>query len=141
MVHLGLGGEESGQEQVGEGGAPGGVLPSDVEEQVRLLRAGNQKAQQSLVMSADTQLSIADIRKMAEMQGVVGEQIKVFQDMIPALSPASVESQQQPQARPVSVTFPEQMSDTVFNSLDPEEPDQTSELARSEAEYIELLAI
>ena len=76
MVYLGQGGVESGHEHGGEGGASGGGLPSDVEEQVRLLRADNQKAQQSLMMSCDTQLSIAVIRKVAEMHGDVEEQGK-----------------------------------------------------------------
>lgn len=115
-------------------GASGDGLPSAVEEQVRLLRAHNQEAQNTLAAgSDDVQLSIADIRKLPDMQGLVGDQMKKFQETIPALAAASPASQQHPTG-PTLVPAADQHK--------PEESeDMSGELARSEAEYRELLAI
>ena len=63
-------------------------LPSDVEEQVRRLKAQNQVAQTVASAGGDVQLTIAEVRRMPGMQEVVGVQMDVFKEIIPALASA-----------------------------------------------------
>ena len=114
---------------------PHDVLPSAVEEQVRLLRAQNQQAQQLGTSGGDVQLSIADIRKIPGMQDLVANQMDKFQEIIPALSSAA--SGSHPPLAETNLV-------PGFVTLDPKvqglDSGQSDELSKSEAEYTELVA-
>ena len=112
-------------------------LPSDVEEQVRLLRARNQEASAASSVGGDVQLTIAEVRRMPGMKDVVGDQMDRFKDIIPALGSA------------LSVTVPlaAGTASSLQNSVDTTEvraagsitAEQQQLLAQSEADYNELL--
>ena len=88
MVHVDLVDGGNGDSALGWVNFQDG-LPPAVEEQVRLLRAENQQAQQLGTSGSDEQLSIADIRKIPGMQELVSNQMDKFQEIIPALSAAA----------------------------------------------------
>ena len=129
MVYAGPGGQSSALPTPVFHGLESGdnlpqSLPSEVENQVLILRAKNQQAQ-SQVAAGDAQLTIAGVRKSPGMEEIVGNQMDEFQQIIPSLSAAQ------------SAFLPPK----VQSSLDQQQiGSQQQELAQSEAEYAELLS-
>ena len=114
-------------------------LPSDVEEQVRHLRARNQEA--SAAGSAgggDVQLTIAEVRRMPGMKDVVGDQMDRFKDIIPALG--SAPSATVTPAVGTGFSIQNNVEINEVSAAAPLSAEQQQLLAQSEAEYSELLA-
>ena len=122
-------------------------LPSDVEEQVRRLRAQNQAAQTVASVGGDVQLTIAEVRRMPGMQEVVGDQINVFKEIIPALASAPSASAPLVAGAAVSSSAPlgagAAVSSLSSHSQQGQQiPDesQQGQLSQSEAEFAGLVA-
>ena len=107
-------------------------LPSDVENQVLLLRSKNQAAQAAVSVGGDVQLTMAEVRRMPGMQEVVGNQMDVFKEIIPALASAPSASVTSEAGAAVSSLASQQNQQIPVGS-------QQDQLSQSEDEYNQIM--
>ena len=104
-------------------------LPSEVENQVQLLRSKNQGAQMAAEGIDISELTIAKVRNTPGMQDMVGGQMDQFREIIPALASAP--------SAPVSSKVSTGLSD---HEQQQDDGSPQLELEQSEAEYNDLQA-
>ena len=104
-------------------------LPSEVENQVQLLRSKNQGAQMAAEGIDISELTIAKVRNTPGMQDMVGGQMDQFREIIPALASAP--------SAPVSSKVSTGLSD---HEQQQDDGSPQLDLEQSEAEYNDLQA-